>query len=408
MGNKSELMPVKLIILFLTIIGPIGFFSFCAILGKPYGGSESSSSYLIYNVFFCFASLFIVFLDMVRNLRAVNLAYCQAALISITYILFFIFQGDGSGAREAFQQFGVWAIPALFVGVYFSRDFRWKKIWRCADVLMLLLTVNSTSTALIYLINGYGTASGTGATYQDASYMGAFAFGINLYILASINSEERLLFAQKRVYHVLQYALLAVQGVSTFVCGGRGAFVTLMFFLIIYLKMKRQVGQTIKLSAFITIMGAAGYLVVRKLGVQDVLEKGFFRAISFISASGIEWNHTSGRDIVYAEAIQSIKEKVLFGRGVFSYRNQYFYPHNFFLEVLIQGGIVYLIIWIVCLGILVNKYVRNIRRMPEFGLIGILATYPCVMLMFSGSYMSSTLFWFTVGILIGTKENFAL
>lgn len=404
--KKIHLTKLKFIILFLTIIGPIGFFSFSAILGKPYGGSETSNSYIIYNTVLCLLTLTIVGFDIVKKFPAINKSYLILTLVLLCYLAeFFIRYTDTGyyGGIESLKQFGVWAIPASYAGVYLSRRERWKKLWKAVDLFMLMMTVNGASTAIIFAQNGWRSGSGTGATYQDASYMSAFAFGLNLYLLLNEKNYQRMGFTSFKSYRMVQYALLLVQLASMFICGGRGAIVLSAVYVFICLIKKKTIKRHMKLILQLILVTLTGILVLYLVGASDVLVRGFERATSFITSEGISWENTSGRNYLYPRVIARIKENPIMGLGIFAYRNIYGYPHNFFLEVLAQGGVIYFAIVMPTIIWCISKYIKNIKMQPSFEIIGILAVYPCVMLMFSGTYMASTIFWFTFGILLGMK-----
>src|SRR5690606_30091320 len=87
-----------------------------------------------------------------------------------------------------------------------------------------------------------------------------------------------------------------------------------------------------------------------KLMEYPEFEKSFSRVFSYISSEGIEWDSTSGRNDLYEKAIEYISKSPIIGYGVFGMFSEFgFYPHNLILEVLLQGGLVYLILILFCL-----------------------------------------------------------
>ena len=82
------------------------------------------------------------------------------------------------------------------------------------------------------------------------------------------------------------------------------------------------------------------------------------------------------------------------GRGLFR-SIQEIYPHNFFLEVTEQGGVLYLLFWIVMLVFLARKIDAMIVHEHLYILFP-LAIYPAVFLMFSGTYTITSMFWFVI------------
>jgi O-antigen ligase len=126
-----------------------------------------------------------------------------------------------------------------------------------------------------------------------------------------------------------------------------------------------------------------------------------FRDIGIDLGNGINWEKTSGRDQVYSSAISFIKERPILGYGIFSYWRVMPNPHNLFLEILLSGGIVYFFMFFSLLGRLFIKLSKMIRYDCRNKFWLVIYMYPFIMLMFSGSYLTSSMFWF-VGMLVAT------
>ena len=105
---------------------------------------------------------------------------------------------------------------------------------------------------------------------------------------------------------------------------------------------------------------------------------------------------TSDRDITYGDALDAFYESPAFGYGIYKYADKLgFYPHNIFLQVMVQGGVFYLIIFVTFITVLFVKALRMLKDSTNSLLI-IIALYPFVLLLFSGSYTRDPLFWFLV------------
>lgn len=131
---------------------------------------------------------------------------------------------------------------------------------------------------------------------------------------------------------------------------------------------------------------------------NDVFRTGYMRATQFLApGGGINWEGTSGRDVVYLNTIHLIEQRPVLGYGLYGMWDVInYYPHNLFLEVLLQGGIVYLIIFSWMLLLFVRKLFRMVKTDRRYRILGILFLYPFVMLMFSGTYLNTSQFWFAV------------
>ena len=79
------------------------------------------------------------------------------------------------------------------------------------------------------------------------------------------------------------------------------------------------------------------------------------------------------------------------------------YPHNIFLEFLLQGGVIYLTFWIILFAKLFKKFKQLLRKDDtNFFLIPI-SVFPFIQLLASGTYLESGLFWFTIAYVFNYK-----
>ena len=140
-------------------------------------------------------------------------------------------------------------------------------------------------------------------------------------------------------------------------------------------------------SDFVTRLG----LILSKLGINS-------RSINAM-INGIISND-NGRDLIKYKAYSLISEGGAFGFGFCSSRYYYFgsYPHNIFLEILIDMGYIGGSIFIILLVIGVIKffvYVQNYKWRYAF-----ITLFSCALgkLLVSASLWSDTNFWGTVAI----------
>ena len=106
---------------------------------------------------------------------------------------------------------------------------------------------------------------------------------------------------------------------------------------------------------------------------------------------------TSYRDIVYNEVLIKIKDRPLLGYGMFKqmdYMKNWMYPHNFFLEVLLSGGIVYLLFILFVSYVFYKKMIYLIGLDISHVLLLSIFGFTFVQLMLSGTYLSTPFFWF--------------
>ena len=140
------------------------------------------------------------------------------------------------------------------------------------------------------------------------------------------------------------------------------------------------------------------FLVLGKLsdGFLSLLDNNFERITSLFDHGGINTSASSGRDEIWKDAWVLISERPILGYGLFSYLSHINWPHNIFLEVLLQGGFVLFLVLITILLLSLGKYSRMIRKDKSQMWLVPLIIYVFTQLLFSGSYMFETYFWFSL------------
>ena len=184
-------------------------------------------------------------------------------------------------------------------------------------------------------------------------------------------------------------------------CGGRGAMVVILAyifcaFLSVGDEDYEQKRRKNILFIFIVVAFVAIYLYAEN---NAVLSQRLDRVFSYITSEGIDMSQTSNRDIVYSDAMAHINKSPIIGHGIYSY---YYleglndYPHNLFLETMLEGGYMYTLFWAAFLLVTFLK-LNNIRKyhIPSvYRICIVLFVFAITKLMFSSSYSHEMLFWF--------------
>lgn len=339
--NKGLFFFIKNFIIFLAAIGGIGFFAFCAILNVSYDGIESGNSYVLYTVLIgAVASVLCIKRDVHDKLKIS--AKMLAALVFFFLMALIYYIGGGNVGSESFiffRNFIVWAFPATLAGMYFTKKENRVFFWKSLDIFMLMLTIYGGRIAVNMLINGRYSV---GTNYQLGSYVAAFAFGLNLYLITLADSEKRFKFANSVIFSIIQFILLPLQAFSVVIGGGRGAFVTLIAFVAYVIISSKKAKKILRMFIIIILILLTFLIVLNLVGANEVILSGWNRISALIFSNEITNANTSGRYSIYEDAFRQINKKPFLGYGFFRYRNTMFYPHNIFLEVLLQGGISFL------------------------------------------------------------------
>lgn len=385
------------------------FFSITAALGYIYLGSESSPIYVYIMTFVGVLNIFLVIIYLWKRnrvrLRDIAVLIGVPAVIFLSYLLAEARYGSRFGNTHYLSLFLAFSFPALFIGYFFGKLKDHFDPSRVLEPIMLTISVGGIFSIVIPFLQGVRFVTLGGASYQVASYYAALAFGLNLYFLLwGINHKQYRLF-RLLIYKVFCGFLLILQFIMVIIPGGRGAFVLVVVYCLAALWQLLREERSKKFSKFFlygVIVAVVVFLIPTFMG-NELFERGFNRVTAFISSTGINWDGTSGRLPIYQRTIEAFNESPIIGYGIFGYRgatNIGTYPHNLVLELLVQGGLVLFTISII-LGIyLIRKLLFLIFLDSQYRVFLFIAIYPLVNLMFSGTYITSGLFWFMVAFLV--------
>lgn len=384
----------------LTICLNVGILFYCvmAFMGTSYAGAESSSSY-IYSVLVCdlIIGYYYIRFNFFNNFSSNEvLLVCLLVIILIDY--YYI---SGSQRDLLIKSFICYSLPSALCGLTIYKANLLDLLCKWSTPIMLIISIYgviSLSNISNFLLNDMSIGGGAGS--QALSYSVAFAFSINwCNILFGDEQPLRFEFTKSRLYWYFSIFLIFAQIITILISGGRGGFVLFFvsFLFLLWLKIRKNATTFKKVIALFIVLLLIGIVVAQFLpqSVQDMIFFGSERTFSYITSSGIDMTQTSNRDDVYNQAIALFEESPLFGYGFFYYVDVYKigYPHNLFLEWLLQGGVVFCSI---CMIILL-RFLIKLKKMIMLGhnkIILAYILYPLVQLMFTGSYVGTGFFWF--------------
>lgn len=389
---------MRIFFVYLAMFGSFSFFILLASFSMEYKGIAESNIYIVYN-FLVMLGISIYFFPIFIRLRKKEF---YLLLVLFLFVLSHVVQliingGEIDFFNNKFVFFLVWVLPAIMSAIILYRLKDINEFVKKADFLLLILFVSVLNSIIIPSLSGPGFSTFGGGTYQLASYMSSLGFGLAFYLLLFGSKHDRYGFFKSVYYNAFLLFSLFLFAIGVVIPGGRGAFVLLVIYLLFFLfklfKSIRTYSSFIYIILFFLIMFFAFVLVGIYIDV-DILLPGFNRAVDFInfeSGVGINWEGTSGRDSVYTEAISEILEKPFLGYGLFGFEG---FPHNLFLDVVMQGGVVYLAFFVPILFFLLLKVMYFIFNNKEYDIFFVFYAFSLVSLMFSGTYLSSSFFWF--------------
>lgn len=389
-----------------SVFGANAFFVISAVVGYRYNGIENSNIYIIYTVMVATVSIFLFLKDAFMNRRKINVIFLFIPIIVVgIYLVTYLLVGVNDFGTKMFIYYLLWSMPAFYIGIFFSWGDHHKYLIKSLDLIMILVAISTIVSTVLQVWRGSYSQGLAGTTNQSLSYIAAFGFGLNLFLNFGPFDTQRFRFTKNKLYIFVCTGLLPLQILSVIIAGGRGAAVLVLVYITYFasLHTKRRKFKNRALLFLTIIVSIAIFLSALD---NEIVNSGFRRAFAFIGDGGINWGGTSNRDIVYQEAMYLIKKRPLLGYGLFGYFNYYENPHNIVLEILLNGGIIYLTLFILMLLRIKKKYSNMVKDNPTMKLIGIIAIYPMVMLMFSGTYMVSSEGWFVFGFILSyTKKG---
>lgn len=382
------------------------FFSTLGILGIKYSGIENSNLYLVYNIFLFVYTTSLFFNDLIFKKNKLNVYQIFLILVPLIFTISFLFSYINNNINsigfDRYIFFIVWAVPSILTGMYISKNNKSEAFFRYLDVVMLIIGVSSA----FYFINVIQTGSREtidGSTYQTISYNAALSYGINLYLLLNGKLYKRFNFTHSIFYKIFSIILLSIQIFTVLISGGRGGFVLLLVYTLlntIFIYNNKSTINLFKrnksLNVFfgIVIFVSLLFLFLNELNNISIFQVSVNRVFEYISIDGINWSATSTRNIIYNNVIELIYESPITGYGIFGMWSVSVLPHNLILEILMQGGFIYLFIFLL-IGLFTIIKLHNLIKINNNNRFFLLLfIYPLILLMFSGSYLNNSMFWF--------------
>ncbi len=324
--------------------------------------------------------------------------------------------GFNDGSFTTLKSFSARSVPAIILGIIIARKNSVKVLIRKADIYILFTTLGLIVIFIKGVVIGVGRTSifhTFGISAQGISYMAAYTFVLNMY---RILHGEGLLPNNLRniLFNLLRVLTLPIQIIIIIYGGGRGAFIVSLF-ASLYIIYKVFNTKNIKVNmksikkVFWGLSFVALGIILMSIISPNFYNAGLSRMTGFISFGQIEWSQTSGRDFVYSNIMSLIKESPLIGHGLMGgMLKENLSAHNFFLEIMVEGGIIYLLLWIFILIAFMRKLFILQKIDRNYTFIFILFMIEFINMQFSAIYLRTTLFWFCLSLVynLKLKHNF--
>lgn len=402
---KLNKLPFESIIYFVNLYFGLIFFAVYGILGLTYSGASNDRGF-VYGYMALDIIVLIYFLSNILRHGIHGRDLVMLLIATVFLVVYFVSPPYSEDGIQDGRIFIAESIPAILIGIVLAKTDRLNSLSKYYDILNLILTIGLALNFGLFTSGVIGGLAGT-TNYQALSYTAALAFSINLFgILAGKFYPERFKIFNSSFYFVVELVFLPVQILACIMSGGRGGaiLIILSFIVVLFYSNKWNKRKSRTLFALLAV-AVSGLLVISFLPEQylDPILNGLNRQFSYIGKEGIDMSETSNRDFAYTEALQAYSESPVYGYGLYKYADRLgFYPHNIFLQVMVQGGTLYLFIFVVSMIAILIKAFRMLKDSSNSLLI-IIALYPVVQLLFSGSYTRDPLFWFLVSYIFIVK-----
>lgn len=310
-----------------------------------------------------------------------------------------------SFAGRQFLFFGTAAVPAIILAAYIYRHNRFDMVARNAEIIMLICTLALVLNIPAMMSEVSFQKIGGSGGHQDLSYTAAFCFLINLTNVLSGNTKFRYKIFLSKTFRVIYLVLLPIQAVICILGGGRGGGVLLVFgFLsILYIYSKHNMGKVLRWGLFVIVA------IMLVSSITGLFSTGFGRTFDYIQGGTVDLTVNQSdieRTQLREKSYNIISDSPIVGHGLWNgLVVAGYYMHNVFLDVLIAGGFVYLLFFIVIMK-RVYKTTYNILQTDNSKCMLLpYILYPTTLLLFSGFYLTNSLFWFcTILALLYRKQ----
>lgn len=369
------------------------FFSLFAFLGLSYTGSGQSLGYALFLI--CSAAMtYLISLDILLRRKLISKTTLILVVLALIVFIFGMFYSDNDFVKSQLTLLTVLVVPSIFGGYFMSsisNKVTFEKILRAFSFLVVFGVLRTLPALLdvsvIELLDVYG-----GGQYQALSYFCAFS---SLVLFSRVLNLKQSRVVVRFFYTVSIIVLI----IGIVLSGGRGGLVLVFVGGIALLFHHGGIALLGKSLLFLGALISFFLMFVSSSEMfSDRIDESVSRLFSFISSDGIDMEGSSNRDEFYLNAVKLIKQYPIMGLGFFGTVSYYgsYYPHNLFLEILLQGGIVFLVFAVLVLLVFFYKLKRILKRDKAESMVLIISLYAFVMLMFSSSYIQEPTLWFAL------------
>lgn len=375
-------------------------YTFFYILQASVGLNTGSVGLRVYSISIFFISIVIYIVNIIRsklNIKEILMVFSLLILLAGLFLTRAIYGYSNPEFDATLFSFGVRVVPAFLIGIYIAKENKIDELSKWVQPFMLLFTFGIIRIVASSFSENIVNIEFGESNYQLLSYQAINALGMNLFLLFNSKKINKFKIFRNRFINILNILILPIQLVALLFGGGRGAFVLLLTFVIYAINKNVYLIKENKKSFVYSVVIIMIIILLLSTSLDNpYLENGFGRISRFFT--DINRIEHDSRRLLYASALNSFYESPVFGNGVGSIFYEFnFYSHNIIIDILVDGGITLLVIFMISITRLIyllGKYSKE-NHLNEIVIICFLCSV--IMLLFSGNYLRESGIWFSAG-----------
>lgn len=339
--------------------------------------------------------------------RILAISECSVLLFPLAILcglfLTILFRGKNDLANSVLKCFICYAIPMTLLAIISYQEKDFLQLGRYTDFILLLFNlyfVYILQKGILTQINVRDLQNESNIGYQSTSYYGAYAFVLSAYALLFLKVEGNSF--KKALTYAYRIATLVISLVVAVYGSGKGAMVVIalssILLISMYLNNSRRIGKFLGICVGVFVLL---FVITRVVGQNKALSSSFNRIYALFGTGTVDYYTTSGRTVIYDRCLKAFWESPIIGHGIGgAYYIGIGQPHQMFLEIMVEGGLLYLSIWIGIIYYTFRRVVWLLKNDPQHysGYAFLIATCAAqvIGLQFSGFYLQSYTMWFFI------------
>lgn len=322
------------------------------------------------------------------NFKRIKTTQLLFALYCIILLTFSMLPADTIQAQkylgEHFRWFILAGVGSLFI-VNYKYDY---------ELSMKLLIISSLFIAPVVLTSNYSKFN---YYVENDEWMMAI-YNIIPLLVASISYQ---FFGQKTIIKIISVISLVMYFPMFIIHTPRGAVVTILFSIIIF-TIQKLLTQGVGRKKLIT----TGIIIIVFMIITFEVIVGYLQNVAslyelrWLSKFVFEEDVSNGRTSLYQMALNGFFQSPLWGNGIASFNNYSIYPHNLFLQMLYETGV----LMFIPVSYLIYKafMIMILKRESsiDYRLITFLFIISIIQLSFSSHFWMRQQFWMLIWIML--------